>query len=85
LFTQANTKKLKPTQRCHRSGKVVKKELNERVHQCSFGCSCGRDENAAKTILRWMFEGDFWVGTTQVGSGLFSVLPETSPYSAEGV
>ena len=85
LGVKSMTKKLKPSQRCHRCGTLVKKELSARTQQCSCGCTCGRDENAAKTILRRMFEGDYWVGTTQTGSGLFSVLPETPPYSAEGV
>ena len=84
-FVQANTKKLKPTQRCHCCGKLVKKELDERTHQCACGCTCGRDENAAKTILRWLLEGDFWVGTAQTKSGLSSVLSETPSYSAIGV
>ena len=65
FFAQANTRKLKPTQRCHRCGAIVKKELSERMHRCSCGCSCGRDENAAKTLLRWLLEGDFWAGTAQ--------------------
>lgn len=67
-FALANTRKLKPTQRCHRCGEIVKKALSERTHECACGCQCGRDENAAKTILRWMTEGDFWSGTGQVGA-----------------
>ena len=49
-------------------GDIVKKALSERTHECACGCQCGRDENAAKTILRWMTEGDFWSGTGQVGA-----------------
>lgn len=64
---QANTRKLKPTQRCHRCGALVLKALGERMHRCACDCCCGRDENAAKTILRWMMEGQYWVGTIQVG------------------
>jgi putative transposase len=85
LFALANTRKLKPTQRCHCCGTLVKKELNERIHQCSCGCTCGRDENAAKTILRWLLEGDCWVGTAQTGSGSGSVLSEIPSYNAFGV
>lgn len=81
-FALANTRKLKPTQRCHRCGTLVKKELSERMHRCSCGCTCGRDENAAKTLLRWLLEGDFGVGTAQTESGSLSVLPETPPITA---
>lgn len=61
---KAETKIVKPTQRCHICGTVVPKELHERVHRCpECKVSCGRDENAAKTLLRWLFEGYFWSGT----------------------
>jgi len=64
-FTLGNTRKMKPSQRCHRCGTIVPKTLRDRVHTCSCGCICGRDENAARTILRWMLEGEFWSGTGQ--------------------
>ena len=74
-FAQANTRRLKPTQRCHHCGTLVKKDLSERRHRCpSCGCACGRDENAAKTLYRWMFEGDFWSGTVAMGA-----LPSETP------
>lgn len=76
VFAEANTRKLKPTQRCHCCGALVKKELSERTHRCSCGCVCGRDENAAKTILRWMLEGDFWLGTQPEGR---RSLPSETP------
>lgn len=66
-FALANTRKVKPTQRCHRCGALVPKELAEREHHCACGCHCGRDENAARTLLRWMLEGDFWSGTDRAG------------------
>lgn len=62
-FAQADTRSVKPTQRCHCCGQLVKKELGDRVHRCACGCTCGRDENAAKMLLRWMFEGEYWLGT----------------------
>lgn len=62
---EAPTRTLKPTQRCHQCGAVAKKALNERSHACACGAHCGRDENAAKTMLRWMFEGSYWSGTGQ--------------------
>jgi len=58
-------RKVKPTQRCHGCGAIVKKTLKDREHLCACGIRCGRDENAAKTLLRWMLEGDFWLGTDQ--------------------
>lgn len=80
VFAEANTRKVKPTQRCHRCGTLVKKELTDREHRCACGCACGRDENAAKTILRWMLEGDFWLGTQPEGGRR---LPsETPPIAA---
>lgn len=59
-FALANTRVVKPTQRCHRCGAIVKKALSERRHKCACGCECGRDENAAKTLLRWSLEGMSW-------------------------
>lgn len=76
VFAQANTRKVKPTQRCHVCGRVVKKELKDREHHCACGCVCGRDENAAKTILRWLLEGDFWLGTQPEGR---HSLPSETP------
>jgi putative transposase len=65
VFVEADTRSIKPTQRCHVCGALVKKTLSERTHRCSCGCISGRDENAAKTLLRWFLEGDFWLGTSQ--------------------
>jgi putative transposase len=65
VFVEADTRSIKPTQRCHVCGALVKKTLCERTHRCSCGCISGRDENAAKTLLRWFLEGDFWLGTSQ--------------------
>lgn len=53
LFVQPPTKQLKPTQRCHACDAVVPKDLATRLHFCACGITCGRDENAARTILRW--------------------------------
>lgn len=84
-FAQANTREAKPTQRCHRCGTLVKKTLKDRVHHCSCGCQCGRDENAARTLLRWLLEGHFWAGTAQVGPANTGRPPETPPIAAEAV
>ena len=60
-----DTRKIKPTQRCCCCGAIVEKTLSERTHRCSCGIVCGRDENAARTLLRWLKEKDFWSGTGQ--------------------
>lgn len=76
VFALANTREVKPTQRCHNCGTIVKKTLKDRVHRCACGCECDRDENAAKTLLRWLLEDDFWSGTGQAGPrGLLSETP----------
>lgn len=79
VFALADTRKVKPTQRCHRCGALVKKTLKDRVHRCACGCECDRDENAAKTLLRWMLEGDFWPGTGQTGSAFMAGWPSETP------
>ena len=40
------------SQMCSGCGAIVQKELEERWHHCSCGCSLDRDHNAAKNILR---------------------------------
>jgi len=48
----ANTRKLKPTQRCACCGEVVKKHLDERMHLCLHcGFCTTRDRNAALVCL----------------------------------
>ena len=81
VFAEANTRVVKPTQRCHRCGTLVKKDLSERSHRCSCGCACGRDENAAKTLLRWMLEGHSWFapGTGAAGSRIAAILSLEAP------
>ena len=40
------------SQMCSGCGAIVKKDLEERWHECSCGCSLDRDHNAAINILR---------------------------------
>ena len=40
------------SQMCSGCGVIVQKELEERWHSCSCGCSLDRDHNAAKNILQ---------------------------------
>jgi putative transposase len=81
-FGLAETKIVKPTQRCHKCGTLVKKELSDRWHTCADGCfiHCDRDENAARTLLRWFHEGYFWLGTSHA-AGL-NRLQETPSIAA---
>ena len=56
-YEEAPTRELKPTQRCHTCWQLPdeKKTLSDREHQCPpCGASCGRDENAARVLLRWL-------------------------------
>ena len=55
-FLEADTRRLKPSQRCPDCGSVRKKALSERQHDCACGCSLGRDEAAALVLLRWGLE-----------------------------
>ena len=86
-YREAPTKQVKPTQRCHQCGALVPKTLADREHRCACGCVCGRDANAAKTVLRWLLEGDFWAaspqdatpGTGEAAGGFRLRKPETPP------
>ena len=53
---EVDTRKLKPSQRCHRCGRLEKKPLSHRWHECRCGASCSRDENAARVLLVWAVE-----------------------------
>jgi putative transposase len=46
------------SQRCSGCGALVQKELEERWHECSCGCSLDRDHNAALNILRIGLSGE---------------------------
>ena len=56
-YEEAPTRQIKPTQRCHACWRLPdeKKTLSDRQHQCPHcGATCGRDENAALVLLRWL-------------------------------
>jgi putative transposase len=44
------------SQICSRCGKLVKKNLTDRIHKCRCGLTIDRDTNAAKNILRFGME-----------------------------
>ena len=52
-FLEADTRRLRPSQRCPDCGEIRKKALSERRHACPCGCDLGRDEAAALVLLRW--------------------------------
>ena len=55
-YEEAPTREIKPTQRCHACWTLPdeKKKLSDREHRCACGAACGRDENAALVLLRWL-------------------------------
>jgi putative transposase len=68
------TRKLKPTQRCHCCGKTTKLDLKVRNWRCSCGAIHQRDENAARSMLRYAYEGDSWFDGAGTGPGLVTRL-----------
>ncbi len=60
-FEEAPTQELKPTQRCHACWNLPdeKKKLSDRQHTSAriLVMTCGRDENAALVLLRWLEAG----------------------------
>ncbi len=52
-FLEANTRKLKPSQRCPDCDAVRKKALDVRVHHCACGCRLTRDEASSRVLLNW--------------------------------
>jgi putative transposase len=55
-YEELPTQQLAPTQRCYLCWKKAKKELEERVHRCSCGANCSRDENAGRVMMRALKE-----------------------------
>ncbi|WP_208527691.1 RNA-guided endonuclease InsQ/TnpB family protein, partial [Methylacidiphilum caldifontis] len=53
---EADSRKLKPSQRCQLCGRLEKKPLSQRWHDCPCGASCSGDENAAKLLLSWVMK-----------------------------
>ncbi|MBC8737058.1 transposase [Paraburkholderia sp. UCT31] len=59
-FNPIPTRKVKPSQRCCLCGATEKHELSVRRWTCKCGAEHDRDENAARTMLRYAYEGDWW-------------------------
>lgn len=74
----ANTRQLKPSQRCSGCWSLVPKTLKERWHLCPHcGCSLPRDQNSARVVLL-----DAWTPQDTPGTGV-AARPE--PLSAKAV
>lgn len=56
-WVEVPTRLVKPSQTCHRCGIQLKKPLSERLHHCSCGVRCSRDENSARVMLNWALLG----------------------------
>ena len=85
MWIEVPTRKVKPSQTCHRCGVQRKKLLSERKHVCECGASCSRDENAAKVMLNWALTGN-GQELSKVMSREFSVLTyETLSIAASAV
>lgn len=65
----ANTRQLKPSQRCSACWAVVPKTLSERMHRCTCGCELPRDQNSARVVLI-----DAWTPQDTPGTGVAARL-----------
>ena len=72
-FLFVPTRKVKPTQRCHQCGGTTKLTMDDRQWTCSCGVEHERDENAARTMIRYAFEGAWWESKDSTGSDKESV------------
>lgn len=75
VYTEIPTQKVKPSQTCPMCGRVQKKELSERVHNCECGCIEDRDVAAAQVVLNWVLYGSTVFGTSIVKRGELSSTP----------
>ncbi len=78
-FVELPTRAIKPTQRCHRCGDTHPMPLAERVYRCACGAKLGRDENAARTLLRAQYEGAWWENEHGAGTAPAAGLALASP------
>lgn len=67
-FELLPTRKIKPSQRCCCCGDLNKHTLSERTYTCACGNVQDRDVNAARSMLRYAYEGSWW--STKTGSGI---------------
>jgi putative transposase len=80
-YVEAPTRRLKPSQTCHRCGRQAKKALAERVHRCPCGVICPRDDNSALVLLHYALTSQELAGcgeTTKVVSMKHETPPQAS-------
>jgi putative transposase len=79
IWVEIPTRKVKPSQTCHRCTYQTKKLLSERWHVCPCGADCSRDENAARVILNWALNWASGQELAEVRSlrGLWALKHET--------
>lgn len=63
------TRRVKPTQRCHKCGQAAKLTLKDRQWTCACGAHHERDGNASRTMLRYAYEGEWWKTDSKHESG----------------
>ncbi|MEY3182547.1 MAG: hypothetical protein RLZ35_532 [Pseudomonadota bacterium] len=56
-WVEVPTRQVKPSQTCHCCGIQEKKTLSQRIHDCSCGTRCSRDENSSRVVLNWALLG----------------------------
>jgi putative transposase len=83
-YVEAPTRRLKPSQTCHRCGRRRKKGLAERWHTCSCGVSCSRDDNSALVLLHYALTSQELTGCGDI-TRVVSLKHETPPHAAVGV
>jgi putative transposase len=74
-YTEIPTQKVKPSQTCPMCGRVEKKELSQRIHNCECGYIADRDVAAAQVMLNWVLYGSTVFGTSIVKRGESSSTP----------
>jgi putative transposase len=83
-FREAPTRRLKPSQTCHRCGRQVKKPLAERIHRCPCRMSCPRDNNSALVLLHYALTSQELAGCGEAARAA-SVKHETPPRASAWV
>jgi len=83
-YLEAPTRRLKPSQTCHRCGRQRKKTLGERWHTCPCGMVCPRDDNSALVLLHHALTSQELAGCGEVAQAA-SVKHETPPTASAWV
>ncbi|WP_414585006.1 RNA-guided endonuclease InsQ/TnpB family protein [Scytonema sp. PCC 10023] len=85
VYVELPTKTVKPSQTCPKCGTQKKKELSERVHQCSHcGYTQQRDKAACEVMLSWAFNNLSGCGTRLVSADGLSSTSSTRTHKDTG-